>query len=348
MKSGYIPALDGIRALAVSLVFFAHAGLGHIVPGGLGVTAFFFLSGFLITTLLVKEYEGNGFINYRFFFLRRVFRLFPPLLTCLALVYGLSVLGVVGGGRSVTGVLAQVFYLANYHQIFEWQGAVPDGLGVLWSLAVEEHFYLFFPLTLAWLLRVLPRRHVPRVLMVVCAAVLLWRCYLVMVEHVSTYRTYYATDTRIDSILFGCILALTYNPVHQEPDARLRPKDLLWLAASVILMLASLLIRDEPFRETLRYTLQGLALMPVFYLAVVRYEHPLFAWLNWGWMKKLGVYSYCIYLIHHVIVLALAKVPSLSSLPVVIVISLALSIVFAAFVDRFIDRHFAKLRKAYR
>lgn len=348
MKSGYIPSLDGIRAIAVSLVFFAHAGLGHIVPGGLGVTAFFFLSGFLITTLLVKEYEANGFVNYKFFFLRRVFRLFPPLLTCLALVYGLSFLGVVGGGRSVTGVLAQVFYLANYHQIFDWPGAIPEGLGVLWSLAVEEHFYLFFPLALAWLLRAVPRRRVPQVLMGVCAWVLAWRCYLVFVDHASTYRTYYATDARIDSILFGCILALTANPVHEERDPTLRPRDLLWLAASTALMLVSLLYRDPQFRETLRYTLQGLALMPVFYLAIVRAEHPLFAWLNWGWMKKLGVYSYCIYLIHHVLVHALADHPPFDALPVLLVAAFSLSLVFAAFVDRFIDRYFARLRKSYR
>jgi peptidoglycan/LPS O-acetylase OafA/YrhL len=348
MKTGYIPSLDGIRALAVSLVFFAHAGLGHIIPGGLGVTAFFFLSGFLITTLLVKEYDGKGAIHYPYFFLRRVFRLFPPLLTCLALVYALSFAGVVGGGRSVTGLLAQVFYLANYHQIFEWPGAVPDGLGVLWSLAVEEHFYLFFPLILAWLLKRVSRRHVPRILMVVCALVLGWRGYLVLVEQVSTYRTYYATDTRIDSILFGCILALTINPVHQPADATMKAKDYLWLVASTAVMLVSLLVRDERFRETLRYTVQGLALMPVFYLAVVRAEHPLFSWLNWGWMKKLGVYSYGIYLIHHVIIEALASAPSTSSLPVVMAGSLAASVVFAAVVDRFIDRYFARLRKAYR
>lgn len=348
MKIGYIPSLDGIRALAVGLVFVAHAGFKHLVPGGLGVTIFFFLSGFLITTLLEKEYEDRGRINYKNFFLRRVFRLFPPLLTCLAVVYASSFAGIIDGGRSINGLFAQIFYLANYHQIFKWPGAVPEGLGVLWSLAVEEHFYLFFPLTLAWLFRLLPRRHVPNALMLVCGAVLAWRCYLVFVADVPESRTYYATDTRIDSILFGSILALTVNPVLRVPEAAMKKRDYAWLAASIGLLLFSLLYRSPQFRETFRYSVQGIALMPIFYLAVIRAEHPLFSWLNWAWMKKLGIYSYSIYLIHHVVLRALEDIPATASPTILIAVSLAISLVFAAAVDRFIDRYFARLRRSYR
>jgi len=88
-----------------------------------------------------------------------------------------------------------------------------------------------------------------------------WRGYLVLAEGVSSIRTYYASDTRIDSILFGCILALS-------------------------LLIFSLIYREEVFRETLRYTLQGIALMPIFYYAIKNNKNPLFDWLNHSLIKK--------------------------------------------------------------
>ncbi|MBK6583475.1 MAG: acyltransferase [Gammaproteobacteria bacterium] len=78
-----IASLDGIRALAVMLVFVAHAGFSHIVPGGFGVTIFFFLSGYLITTLMRVEQESTGRIRYKNFYLRRIYRIFPPLYVVL-------------------------------------------------------------------------------------------------------------------------------------------------------------------------------------------------------------------------------------------------------------------------
>ncbi|MBX9895794.1 MAG: acyltransferase [Nitrosomonas sp.] len=75
----YIPSLDGMRAVAAMLVFVSHAGWPHLIPGGFGVTIFFFLSGYLITTLLRREYESTGSISFKNFFLRRAYRIFPPL-----------------------------------------------------------------------------------------------------------------------------------------------------------------------------------------------------------------------------------------------------------------------------
>jgi len=116
LKRSYINNLDGIRALAVLIVLVAHAGFGHIVPGGFGVTVFFFLSGFLITTLLIAEYEKHQTISLKKFFLRRFFRLFPPLFISLILAYGLVAVGLLGGEISAGGVFYQLFYLANYHR----------------------------------------------------------------------------------------------------------------------------------------------------------------------------------------------------------------------------------------
>src|SRR3569833_2109449 len=89
--SGTIPSLDGIRAISEARVFFSHHGLGIFVPGGLGVTVFFVLSGFLITTLMRTEYAQQGTVSFRGFYLRRLLRLTPPLLlvTCLAVILSL-------------------------------------------------------------------------------------------------------------------------------------------------------------------------------------------------------------------------------------------------------------------
>lgn len=95
----YIPSLDGIRALAVTTVFVSHAGLSHIIPGGFGVTVFFFLSGYLITTLLRREHEKTGQISLKHFYLRRVYRIFPPMYLVMLLAIMLSVFGLVGGAK---------------------------------------------------------------------------------------------------------------------------------------------------------------------------------------------------------------------------------------------------------
>src|SRR3977135_1168749 len=96
--NGVIPSLDGLRAISIMIVLVSHAGYGGVVPGGLGVTIFFFLSGYLITTLLVDERERSGRIDIGKFYLRRVFRLFPPLLVTLVIAYFLVLLGLLDGG----------------------------------------------------------------------------------------------------------------------------------------------------------------------------------------------------------------------------------------------------------
>src|SRR5712671_6796157 len=209
-----IPSLDGLRAISILIVVVSHAGYGSVVPGGLGVTIFFFLSGCLITTLLSDETERSGRINIGKFYLRRVFRLFPPLLITLVMAYSLVALGLLDGGISWTGILAQLLYFANYYGLFFDPGnTTAAGTGVLWSLAVEEHFYMIYPAVLAGLLALgLSRQRIVVVLAIACLAVLAWRIYLAGLPNFETERTYYSSDTRVDSIVFGCLLALAANP----------------------------------------------------------------------------------------------------------------------------------------
>jgi len=293
----YIDSLDGIRAVAVLVVFMAHAGFGDIVPGGFGVTVFFFLSGYLITTLLRMEYEKNGVIYLRDFYIRRAYRIFPPFY--LALIVGIMLVFLRGEpiDFDLFSVEAQAMNLTNYYQILFGYNVVPD-TSLMWSLSVEEHYYLIYPLLLLFLLRRLSYPKVVLFLLVGCLMVLAWRYYLVLHVGVPAYHTNMATDTRIDSIFYGCILGLWMNPVMNDTPNCSTFWHLFVLCVSIGVLLLTFIYRDPVFRETLRYSLQGLALLPLFYLAIACSDWPLFRMLNWKWVRALGAISYSFYLFH--------------------------------------------------
>lgn len=342
-----IASLDGWRAVAIAIVFLSHAGLGKIVPGGLGVTIFFFLSGYLITTLLVREFRKTGGINIRHFYVRRVLRLTPPLLLVLSVTYLLTHYGVFTGHAGWSGFFAQLFYFANYYVLFFDAGhSVPQGTGVFWSLAVEEHFYFFFPALFMLMMRKADRRLIPLYLGALCLAFLAWRYYLVVGEGVSMERTYYATDTRIDSILFGCILATVQIPERVRAALHRPGARVAGVGAGILLLLLSLLVRDDVFRETLRYTLQGIALIPLFFYSVSHPQSLPFRWLNLRWVQRVGIYSYSIYLSHEIL---LSNVDWISSNPALnIAAALVVSLLFAMLVDRFIDAPLRAVRARFR
>jgi peptidoglycan/LPS O-acetylase OafA/YrhL len=350
VSSKSIPSLDGIRAVSVLIVMLSHVGLGHVVPGGFGVTVFFFLSGYLITTLLVQEFHAKQSISIGRFYLRRFLRLAPPLFITLTIAYLLVLAGQLGGGVSWQGLLAQVFYFANYYQLFWNPGqSIPDGTSVLWSLAVEEHFYLGYPFVFLALSRRLSPRKIGWVLMVLSLLVLAWRFHLATQAGFESNRTYTATDARIDSILWGCILALIVNPRDGAADAA-KAGMLAWVAVTIscLLLLISFLIRDELFRETLRYTVQGLALMPLFYCAV-RYPDMLpMRFLNWAFVKKIGVYSYSMYLIHFVVAhFFMQRYELFHHWIPLFVVTLTFSVLFAAAVERHVDSRLRLVRARY-
>ncbi|HEY1694842.1 MAG TPA: acyltransferase [Polyangiaceae bacterium] len=342
----HIPSLDGLRAVSFLLVFAAHAGLEDKVPGGFGVTVFFFLSGYLITTLMRMEWEGLGTVSFKQFYLRRVLRILPPFYLTLALAIAAAAVGLIPGGFSPFAVLAQALHSANYWIIFRGYGGQPAGTGVYWSLAVEEHFYLFFPLVFVLLgrfVRTAGRR--ATILYGLCAAVLVWRMFLVHGLHVGADRTYVGSDTRIDSILFGCALAVYGNPVMDGPS---RFSERVWkwglLPASIGVLLFTFLYRDGSFRETTRYSLQGLALTPLFVTAVRWPTWLVFRPLNTRLASFLGVLSYSLYLVHHVILFGVHA--HVHVLPVLQgALALALSIALAWAIYRFVEKPCAVLRK---
>jgi peptidoglycan/LPS O-acetylase OafA/YrhL len=337
----YIPSLDGIRAASVMLVFAAHAGLKDRIPGNFGVTVFFFLSGYLITTLLRAEHQRTGRISLASFYGRRTLRIFPPLYLVLGVATLLTLVGALPGPQiRPDALLSQVFYLTNYYIIQHgwWDGRAP-GTWIFWSLSVEEYFYLGFPLLYLLLLRFLPqRRRQALVLLGLCALVLAWRLVLVLILGASKERTYIATDTRIDSILFGCVLGVIGNPVL---DARTRISERAWKHVLLPLALAGLflsfLVRNTSFQETVRYSLQGVCLFPLF-VAAVRWPDWLpFRLLNVGWVKFLGVISYSFYLVHPSVlwgVTSWTRLPGPAQALIGLVVTLAVSLALYQLVEK--------------
>ncbi|MEZ5250251.1 MAG: acyltransferase [Ilumatobacteraceae bacterium] len=259
-----IPSLDGLRAVSIGLVFGAHAGWPDLIPGGLGVTVFFVLSGYLITTLLRLQWERTRSLDLRGFYLRRAFRILPLSYLVLTVVLIGNLAGVLGSGEvHLWPTVAQYLQATNLYAVFVHEQPMMDGTGVYWSLSIEEHFYLVLPVALLAMSRAgWDRRRQARSMLVLCAVVLAWRFVLVYAMHAPIDRTYYGTDTRLDSLLLGCVAALVANPVLDRDivhEARTR------LAAhlGLVTIVATLLVRDDGFRETLRYTIQSVAIVAI-------------------------------------------------------------------------------------
>lgn len=328
------------------LVFLAHAGLQHVVPGGFGVTIFFFLSGYLITTLLRIEVQRTGTVSIGHFWLRRLLRIFPPFYIVLLLAAISSGLLIGWDQLSAGGLAAQALHFSNYWMIENGIGGLSLGTDVYWSLAVEEHFYLAFP----WLYLLLSRAglrggHQAIAFAAICVALLVWRIVLVSSGDHSPDRTYLATDTRVDSILFGCVLAVWNNPYLDASH----PNEALWRRVVIPLALATLLFclafRDPFFRETFRYSLQGLALMPLFFAAVKFDSWWIFRPLNFRPIAFVGVLSYSLYLVHYAALKSLAILFPQTNRAVIACVGLLLSLALSAAIYRWIEKPCAVLRK---
>lgn len=332
----HLKGLDGIRALSVSLVVISHSGFGHIVPGGLGVTVFFFLSGFLITTLLQREFEKTGSINYRNFMARRILRIFVPLYIVYFSLLLLSYVDFYPAEFTIGGVFSQLVFLTNYYELFFGDAGLLEGTGVLWSLAVEEHFYIIYPLAFLALMR-LNVGYLFVFSVLITVLILSWRIYLSN-QGVGFERIYLATDTRFDSIIFGVLLSmLMYQNKWFRESETMAIKDWFLLGFALLTLLFTLLYRDEFFRETFRYSLQGLALMPIFYYVVTRSSLCIFSWLNSHFLIRIGLYSYMIYLIHNPLIHYLESIGIEKGVKLLLIVSL-LAFWLSALSYRYIEK----------
>ena len=228
-KSRYVPALDGLRALAVLSVIAYHMSLGWAPGGLLGVTMFFVLSGYLITGLLLKEYDDSGTISLSNFWLRRVRRIIPAVVFG---VLGTALLCAIFDHALLTklrpDVLPTLFFVNNWWQIFNnvsYFDALgePSPLTHYWSLSIEEQFYLIWPLALLACMKFGVRKPTMQkgiIVLIVLSAV---EMALLFDPHADPSRVYYGTDTRAFSLLIGSLLAFIwpYQKLTKRAGARM-------------------------------------------------------------------------------------------------------------------------------
>ena len=338
-----IPGLDGVRAISILMVMSSHSGF-HFIPGVLGVTIFFFLSGFLITSLLLDEYGNHGTINIPKFYARRVLRLYPPLLAYVAIVLaGLLFLGKEIDPVGLTGAL---FYFANYLYALQTQNLEAFGLH-LWSLSIEEHFYLFFP---PLLLLLLGKRIPPVVpLTVLCFVPLLLRLAVASTTSPLVYPVYTtaATEMRFDSILFGCVTAIAIRQPQGISLIKLATHPATAVSAG-LLLLAAEFFPSQFFRQTLRFTLQNLALVSLV-LAAVFSPHFLSAkrLLNSSLVRWIAVLSYSLYLWHVGVFEWVRHLAGSIPPPLIHVLGWLASFAIALLIHFAVERPIVRLRKRF-
>lgn len=242
---GYQPGLDGIRALAILGVLLYHGGI-DILPGGfLGVDVFFVLSGFLITTLLLEQFQNRGTIDFGRFYLGRARRLLPALVFML-IVVGIAVAVIYqdAAPRFRTDALASLLYVSNWWYIvadlsyFEFTGR-PPLLAHLWSLAIEEQFYLIWPLLLFLLMRSLGLRGVRWFALAIAVASSVWMAIIAiradMPLSMDPSRIYFGTDAHISGLLIGAVVATFWRPGRLPSQTFPAARIALWITGAFAL-----------------------------------------------------------------------------------------------------------------
>jgi peptidoglycan/LPS O-acetylase OafA/YrhL len=254
-RLSYITGLDGIRAVAVMAVLFYHANQPWALGGFLGVETFFVLSGFLITSLLLAEWQSTNGIELKEFWLRRARRLLPAVwllllvLPLLAFAFARDALP-----RLKEDIPAALLYSTNWVYIvrevpyFEAFGR-PPLLQQLWSLAVEEQFYLLWPLLLLFLLRIAKSNRVGLlfVMFAMTALSTIWMAALYSPD-ADPLRIYYGTDTRAAGFLVGAMLAMMWSPWSSSRKINSGVLEALgWAGLLALLILYNQLNEFQPF-----------------------------------------------------------------------------------------------------
>ena len=348
-KRRYITGLDGIRAIAVIMVLAYHLKLALFKSGFLGVTVFFVLSGYLITGILISEVEEEGTIDLKNFWLRRIRRLVPAVMSmAVVIIFVSTVVNRVIFTKGCKDFLASVLGFNNWWQIFNkvsyFEAAgVPSPFTHCWSLAIETQFYLIYPLILLGIYKLVKSRgegRAKRGLLFAGVTLLLALISVILMivlfdPQQDASRVYYGTDTRAFSLLFGALLAILW-------EYRMVPRR---LSASVNMVLGSvsfavLLVMTIAINGSSNFWYRGGQFVGTILTVLVIYavsgrktllsrllSHPVLKWI--------GDRSYSIYLWHYPIILLISK--GIKASWWITLIELVLSVVLAELSYRFIE-----------
>jgi peptidoglycan/LPS O-acetylase OafA/YrhL len=314
----YMPGLDGLRAIAVLAVIAFHLGFGWAPGGLLGVGVFFTLSGYLITDILLSQLAARGHIRLGRFWLARARRLLPALFLMLILVVAwVTIFGPAQPQQFRNGVVASALYVSNWQLVFGdvsyfARFAAPGPLNHLWSLAIEEQFYIFWPFILlvgVKLVReaplpsgVRPRLAGATLLLALVSVVLMAVIYRPSLD---PSRVYYGTDTRAFELLFGAALAMVWPSRKLSRRISAGARNTLDALGVVGLLTIALMIWRTGQYSSFLYRGGFVVLSVATVLLVAALAHPasrLGPILGWKPLRWIGMRSYAIYLWHFPII----------------------------------------------
>lgn len=347
----YMPGLDGVRAVAVIAIIIYHLNPQWLSGGFLGVDTFFVISGYLITSLLLTEYHNTGKIELMSFWLRRVKRLIPAV---LFLVMGVIVLSLIFMPTEIQKVradsIAAIFYVSNWWYIMQnvdyFEQFAVQPLKHLWSLAIEEQFYLVFPIVLLSLLSFIRRLKSIRIIFLILLVISMIAMMVLYVPNENVARVYFGTDTRIQTLLMGVLLALVWPPFQLKAKVNRQMRTMIDTAGVVGLAILFICFKFVSETNSILYYGGFFLISTVTLLVIASSVHPsgYFAkFLGNKVFTFIGSRSYSLYLWHYPIIVLIhhqfvqGQIP-----PLVYVVEILLMVLMAEFSYKFIEQPFRK------
>ncbi|WP_318503312.1 acyltransferase [Bacillus sp. T3] len=343
----YIDGLDGLRTLAVAVVMIYHLHYGWAPGGLLGVGIFFVLSGYLITGILLRQWNENHQLDFKGFWIRRAKRLLPALFTVLIAV---SVWSYFFNQDQLPLIrkdsLAAVFYVSNwwyiFHDVSYFQSfSQRSPFEHLWSLAVEEQFYIFFPLLLwvglRWMSNSKWLLGLSLGLAVVSASLMAW----LFEPGIDPSRVYFGTDTRSFALLIGCALAILHQShALKEPISKTKRWLMDALGMVCLIILLGFIFGVSEYNVFLfRGGLVLLSIISAILIAViVQPTSMLGSFFAWKPLKWLGERSYGIYLWHFPVIILSNPISNVAGIQWLrIILQIFITIVLATVSYRWIE-----------
>ncbi|AVQ32684.1 acyltransferase [Staphylococcus muscae] len=347
----YLPGLDGLRAISVMGIIIYHLNVQWLSGGFLGVDTFFVISGYLITSLLLFEYENYGRIDLISFWLKRFKRLIPAMLFVVLFSVIYVVMFETEILKEIKGdAVAALIYISNWWYIFQdidyFDQFKPMPLKHLWSLAVEEQFYIFYPLVLWAFLKIFKnKKWVLITFFVISIFSALWMFYLSMPD-ANNSRTYFGTDTRLQTLLLGVIFAFIWPAFKLKANPAKTSRmfiDTLGMIALVALLTLFVTVNEQQF-----WLYQGgfyaISLLTLIIIASVVQPKGLVAKaMGNPFFLYIGKRSYSLYLWHFVIITFVHKNFVAGQYPYyVYIIDVVLTMIMAEISYRYIETPFRR------
>jgi peptidoglycan/LPS O-acetylase OafA/YrhL len=369
----FFPNLDGLRFICFLLVFLYHCnetifrkisdpGIKNTLHflfqnGNAGVNIFFVLSGFLITMLLVKEKELRQTISLRNFYIRRILRIWPLFYLCVVLgfvVFPLYKYHTVPGTQEVAGIGYYLFFATNFDLIRIWP-QLPDALAlvVLWSVAVEEQFYLIWPIFIKYLT---PRRY-PLLFITIIAGTLIFRSFYTGHTDADYAVRYFHTFSVIGDMALGGLVAW-YCSYDSKWLSFIKNMPRWQVALLYIVTIVLVLLKKSIFAHPAALTAERLVLALAFALVIAEQNYAansLFKFSKFRIMSKLGIYTYGLYCLQFIGILAVQilaeklhiAINGLSSALVAALAALLITTGISLAIYHFFEKYFLRLKDRF-